>query len=74
MTMVPTLVASSIGVNWTSSRDFSERAHFNPPRSSATPWQHTIEMHSSKKDEVPVYERWGKVTDSPTPTVHNIAS
>jgi len=69
MTMVPTLVASSIGAGWAPQPQrgsLSDPAHADPSISSAALWEGKIQFHPDTKPDDPAYRRWG------TPrTTHN---
>lgn len=60
MTMVPSLVASSVGAGWTPSRlGLSDPAQNDPSRSSAALWEGKIQLHPDTKHDDPAYQRWG---------------
>ncbi|KAJ3525925.1 hypothetical protein NM688_g8328 [Phlebia brevispora] len=61
MTMVPTLVASSIGAGWApqSPSGLSDPAHFDPSKSSAALWEGKIQIHPDTDHNDPVYKKWG---------------
>lgn len=60
MTMVPTLVASSVGAGWTPSRvGLSDPAQNDPSRSSAALWEGKIQIHPDTRPDDPAYQRWG---------------
>ena len=63
MTMVPTLVASSIGAGWhpQSPSGLSDPAHWDPSKSSAALWEGKIQIHPDTKPDDPVMQRWGPV-------------
>ncbi|KAI0682349.1 hypothetical protein BC835DRAFT_1424543 [Cytidiella melzeri] len=62
MTMVPSLVASSIGAGWApqSPSGLSDPAHFDPSKSSAALWEHKVQIHPDTKHDDPVYQKYGK--------------
>jgi len=65
MTMVPTLVASSIGAGWAPQPgSLSDPAHTDPSRSSAALWEGKIQIHPDTKPDDPAYRLWG----TPKPT------
>ena len=68
MTMVPTLVASSIGAGWAPARGgLSDPAHADPSRSSAALWEGKVQIHpDTAKDDV-VYKKWGAFISQPNP-------
>jgi len=60
MTMVPTLVASSIGAGWAPQLgSLSDPTHTDPSRSSAALWEGKIQIHPDTKTDDPAYRRWG---------------
>jgi len=64
MTMVPTLVASSIGAGWAPQPQLqpgslSDPAHTDPSRSSAALWEGKIQIHPDTKPDDPAYRQWG---------------
>ena len=63
MTMVPTLIASSIGVRAVpqSPSGLSHPASFDPSKSSAALWEGKIQIHPDTKPDDPVMQRWGAV-------------
>ena len=68
MTMVPTLIASSVGAGWTPSRaGLSDPAQNDPSKSSAALWEGKIQLHPDTKHDDPAYRRWGpkQRTESP---------
>ncbi|KAH9945065.1 calcium-translocating P-type ATPase [Epithele typhae] len=66
MTMVPSLIASSIGAGWApqSPSGLSHPASFDPSRSSAALWEGKIQIHPDTKADDPVMHRWGTVAKS----------
>ncbi|KAH9902643.1 calcium-translocating P-type ATPase [Cubamyces lactineus] len=63
MTMVPTLIASSIGAGWApqSPSGLSNPAQFDPSKSSAALWEGKIQIHPDTKPDDPIMQRWGAV-------------
>ncbi|EMD33945.1 hypothetical protein CERSUDRAFT_117474 [Gelatoporia subvermispora B] len=63
MTMVPTLVATSIGAGWApqSPNGLSDPARFDPSKSSAALWEGKIQVHPDTKPDDPVMQRWGSL-------------
>ena len=63
MTMVPTLVATSIGAGWApqSPTGLSNPASFDPSKSSAALWEGKIQIHPDTKPDDPVMNRWGPI-------------
>ncbi|KAI0787507.1 calcium-translocating P-type ATPase [Fomes fomentarius] len=63
MTMVPSLIASSIGAGWApqSPTGLSDPASFDPSKSSAALWEGKIQIHPDTKPDDPVVQRWGAV-------------
>ena len=60
MTMVPTLIASSVGAGWTPSRTgLSDPAQNDPSKSSAALWEGKIQLHPDTAHDDPAYQRWG---------------
>jgi Ca2+-transporting ATPase len=60
MTMVPTLIASSVGAGWTPSRaGLSDPAQNDPSKSSAALWEGRIQLHPDTRPDDPAYQRWG---------------
>jgi P-type Ca2+ transporter type 2C len=67
MTMVPSLVASSIGAGWApqSPSGLSDPAFFDPSKSSAALWENNIQIHPDTKPDDPVYQKFAKYANSP---------
>jgi len=66
MTMVPMLVASSIGAGWApQSGSLSDPAHSDPSKSSAALWEGKIQIHPDTKPDDPAYKHWGPPIRSP---------
>ncbi|KAI0775069.1 calcium-translocating P-type ATPase [Trametes elegans] len=63
MTMVPTLIASSIGAGWApqSPSGLSNPAQFDPSKSSAALWEGKIQIHPDTKPDDPIMQRWGPI-------------
>ncbi|KAF9811644.1 hypothetical protein IEO21_06493 [Rhodonia placenta] len=67
MTMVPTLVASSIGsAGWTphTPNGLSDPAHFDPSKSSAALWEGRPQIHPDTRPDDPALRRWGSSAQS----------
>ncbi|EPT01645.1 hypothetical protein FOMPIDRAFT_1023144, partial [Fomitopsis schrenkii] len=64
MTMVPTLIASSIGRAPLSPNGLADPAQFDPSKSSAALWQGRTQVHPDTKPDDPIRQRWG-VESSP---------
>ncbi|CAL1717041.1 unnamed protein product [Somion occarium] len=69
MTMVPSLVASSIGAGWSpqpqSPTALSDPAHFDPSKSSAALWEGKIQIHPDTKPDDPAYKKWASPSNKP---------
>jgi len=60
MTMVPALVASSVGAGWTPQPNrLHDPANGDPSRSSAALWEGKLHLHPDTKPEHPAYSKWG---------------
>ncbi|KAH8100992.1 calcium-translocating P-type ATPase [Cristinia sonorae] len=61
LTMVPTLVASSIGAGWApqSPGALSDPSNHDPSKSSAALWEGKIQIHPDTKSDDPAYTKWG---------------
>ncbi|KAF8440336.1 Ca-transporting ATPase [Boletus edulis BED1] len=61
MTMVPTLIASSIGAGWAphSHGTLSDPARYDPSRSSAALWEGRLQVHPDTKPDDPIFQKWG---------------
>jgi len=61
MTMVPTLIASSIGAGWAPQArgSLSDPARYDPSRSSAALWEGKFQIHPDTKSDDPVFQ-WGR--------------
>ncbi|KAL4062136.1 Ca-transporting ATPase [Scleroderma citrinum] len=60
MTMVPTLIASSIGAGWAPQArgSLSDPARYDPSRSSAALWEGKFQIHPETKPDDPIFQRW----------------
>ncbi|GJE94582.1 cation-translocating P-type ATPase [Phanerochaete sordida] len=67
MTMVPTLVASSIGAGWhpASPHGLSDPAQYDPSKSSAALWDSKIQIHPDTKPDDPAFKKWGHLARTP---------
>ena len=63
MTMVPSLVASSIGAGWApqSPSGLSDPAHFDPSKSSAALWENKIQIHPDTTPDDPAFKKWASL-------------
>jgi len=59
MTMVPSLVASSIGAGWAPRASLSDPAQADPSKSSTALWEGKFQLHPDTKPDDPAYKRWG---------------
>lgn len=62
MTMVPTLIASSIGAGWApqSRGTLSDPARYDPSKSSAALWEGRLQIHPDTKPDDALYRtKWG---------------
>lgn len=61
MTMVPTLIASSIGAGWAPQArgSLSDPARYDPSRSSAALWEGKFQIHPDTKPDDPIFQNWG---------------
>ncbi|KIJ66705.1 hypothetical protein HYDPIDRAFT_26133 [Hydnomerulius pinastri MD-312] len=61
MTMVPTLIASSIGAGWAPQAHgtLSDPARYDPSRSSAALWEGRFQIHPDTKPDDPIFHKWG---------------
>ncbi|KAI6037756.1 Ca-transporting ATPase [Pisolithus marmoratus] len=61
MTMVPTLIASSIGAGWAPQArgSLSDPARYDPSRSSAALWEGKFQIHPDTKSDDPIFLKWG---------------
>jgi len=62
MTMVPTLIASSVGAGRTQGASLSDPAYNDPPQLSAALWEGKIQLHPCAGTEDPDYQRRGQAT------------
>ncbi|KAG1872060.1 Ca-transporting ATPase [Suillus tomentosus] len=63
MTMVPTLIASSIGAGWApqSRGTLSDPARYDPSKSSAALWEGRLQIHpDTKPDDALYHTKWGR--------------
>lgn len=72
MTMVPTLIASSIGAGWAphSHGTLSDPARYDPSKSSAALWEGKFQIHPETKVDDPIFQKWGghgRLRSSPPP-------
>ncbi|KIK99153.1 hypothetical protein PAXRUDRAFT_132713 [Paxillus rubicundulus Ve08.2h10] len=72
MTMVPTLIASSIGAGWApqSHGSLSDPARYDPSKSSAALWEGRFQIHPDTKPDDPILQKWGgrgRSRTSPSP-------
>jgi len=59
LTMVPTLVASSVGAGWMpQSGSLSDPAHNDPSRSTAALWEGKIQIHPDTPADDPFVKKW----------------
>ena len=62
MTMVPTIVASSIGAGWAPQfGSLSDPTSTDPSRSSAALWEGKVQLHPDTPKNDPAYKKWGAV-------------
>lgn len=60
MTMVPTLIASSVGARWApNSSLLHDPANGDPSKSSAALWEGRLQLHPDTKSDHPAYAKWG---------------
>ncbi|KAI0077064.1 calcium-translocating P-type ATPase [Panus rudis PR-1116 ss-1] len=66
MTMVPSLIASSVGAGWTpkSPTALSDPAHFDPSKSSAALWEGKIQFHPDTDPNDPLYLKYAAKSSS----------
>ncbi|KAI0342676.1 calcium-translocating P-type ATPase [Trametopsis cervina] len=64
MTMVPSIIASSIGAGWApqSPSGLSDPAFFDPSKSSAALWENKIQIHPETKADDPVYKKFSTIS------------
>lgn len=72
MTMVPTLIASSIGAGWAphTHGTLSDPARYDPSKSSAALWEGKFQIHPDTKADDPIFQKWGghgRLRSSPSP-------
>ncbi|KAK7690441.1 hypothetical protein QCA50_005539 [Cerrena zonata] len=65
MTMVPSLIASSIGAGWApqSPNGLSDPAHFDPSKSSAALWEGKVQIHPDTKPDDPIFKKWATLAN-----------
>ncbi|KAG8829631.1 hypothetical protein FRC17_006267 [Serendipita sp. 399] len=67
MTMVPTLVASSVGARWQPSPDgLHDPANGDPSKSSAALWEGKLQLHPDTTKDHPAFEKWGSQLEKKT--------
>ncbi|KAF8511511.1 calcium-translocating P-type ATPase [Gautieria morchelliformis] len=60
LTMVPSLVASSVGAGWSPNPgSLSDPSNADPSRSSAALWEGKLQIHPDTSPDDPVYKKWG---------------
>jgi len=65
MTMVPTLIASSVGAGWAPQPgSLSDPAHSDPSKSTAALWEGKVQVHPDTKPDDFAAQKWG----SPRPS------
>ncbi|KAG8213247.1 Ca-transporting ATPase [Butyriboletus roseoflavus] len=72
MTMVPTLIASSIGAGWAphTHGTLSDPARYDPSKSSAALWEGKFQIHPDTRADDPIFQKWsahGRARNSPPP-------
>lgn len=66
MTMVPTLVATTVGAGWAPQKgSLSDPAHSDPSKSTAALWEDKIQVHPDTKPDDYAYQRWGRRGSAP---------
>ncbi|EIN10054.1 Ca-transporting ATPase [Punctularia strigosozonata HHB-11173 SS5] len=66
MTMVPTLVATTVGAGWAPQKgSLSDPAHSDPSKSTAALWEDKIQVHPDTKQDDYAYQRWGRRGSAP---------
>lgn len=61
MTMVPTLIASSVGAGWAPQPgSLSDPARSDPSKSTAALWEGKIQVHPDTKPDDFAFQKWGK--------------
>lgn len=63
MTMVPTLVATSIGAGWAPQlpTGLSDPAQYDPSKSSAALCENKIQIHPDTTPDDPAFKKWGSL-------------
>ncbi|EPQ52794.1 Ca-transporting ATPase [Gloeophyllum trabeum ATCC 11539] len=65
MTMVPTLIASSVGAGWApQSGSLSDPAHNDPSRSTAALWEGKFQIHPETSPDDPFIQKWKSRADA----------
>ncbi|KAF8591205.1 calcium-translocating P-type ATPase [Ramaria rubella] len=60
LTMVPTLVASSVGAGWSPHPgSLSDPSNTDPSRSSAALWEGKLQIHPDTRTDDPVFQKYG---------------
>ncbi|KAI5120195.1 hypothetical protein M0805_006301 [Coniferiporia weirii] len=62
MTMIPSIVASSIGAGWAPNKgagSLEDPAAADPSRSSAALWEGRVQLHPDTDKNDPAYKKWG---------------
>ncbi|KAH8105591.1 calcium-translocating P-type ATPase [Phellopilus nigrolimitatus] len=64
MTMLPTIVATTVGAGWAPQRggSLSDPASSDPSRSSAALWEGKLQLHPETTEDDPAYKKWGGKT------------
>jgi len=71
LTMIPTLVASSVGAGWSPNLgSLSDPSNADPSRSSAALMEGKIQIHPDTSQDDEIYKRWGP-PPSPSIITHN---
>ncbi|KIM26857.1 hypothetical protein M408DRAFT_25117 [Serendipita vermifera MAFF 305830] len=74
MTMVPALVASSVGARWTANpSQLHDPGNTDPSRSSTALWEGKLQLHPDTKRDHPAYTKWGAQVDQ-RPSMDNANS
>ncbi|KAG8758361.1 hypothetical protein FRC14_000203 [Serendipita sp. 396] len=67
MTLVPSLVASSVGARWQPTSDgLHDPANGDPSKSSAALWEGKLQLHPDTTKDHPAFEKWGAQLDKKT--------
>ena len=60
MTMVPTIIATSIGAGWApQTGSLSDPTQNDPSRSSTALWEGKIQLHPETRKDDPAFKKWG---------------